>query len=165
MWFRPLLAFAQQHNPDSGRQFQEKGRQSQRSSRNGRLHLESLEHRLAPAALATSQIQAAYGQIPLSFEINQGQTDSDVDFLSRGSGYALFLTPAEAVLSLQKPAPAGSDQPVSAAAPAGDVLRMQLIGGNTRRTQPPRWSICSAAWASPPSRAACWWAWLTRRAG
>ena len=42
-----------------------------------------------------------YGQLPLSFEINQGQTDSQVRFLSRGHGYTLFLTGDEAVLSLR----------------------------------------------------------------
>jgi hypothetical protein len=56
----------------------------------------------------TAQLQAAYGQIPLSFEANQGQTDSQVRFLSRGSGYALFLTPTEAVLTPRSPAPAPS---------------------------------------------------------
>jgi hypothetical protein len=44
----------------------------------------------------------AYGKLPLSFEINKGQTDSQVKFLSRGSGYSLFLTGNEAVLSLKK---------------------------------------------------------------
>jgi hypothetical protein len=38
----------------------------------------------------------------LSFEINQGQADSQVKFLSRGSGYSLFLTGNEAVLALRK---------------------------------------------------------------
>jgi hypothetical protein len=43
-----------------------------------------------------------YGKLPLSFEINKGQTDSTVKFLSRGSGYSLFLTGNEAVLALRK---------------------------------------------------------------
>lgn len=30
--------------------------------------------------------------LPLSFEANRGQTDPAVKFLSRGDGYALFLT-------------------------------------------------------------------------
>jgi hypothetical protein len=70
---------------------------------------------------------AGYGQLPLSFEINQGQTDPQVNFLSRGSGYTLSLTSSgEAVLSLQKPV-----QPAaSAAAGAADVLGMQLVGAN-----------------------------------
>ena len=44
-----------------------------------------------------------YGQLPLSFEVNQGQSDRRVMFLSRGQGYALFLTANEAVLSLRTP--------------------------------------------------------------
>jgi hypothetical protein len=46
-------------------------------------------------------------QVPLSFESNQGQTDSAVKFFSRGDGYALFLTPTEAVFKLRHAAPAG----------------------------------------------------------
>src|SRR5436309_13192783 len=48
------------------------------------------------------QVLAAYGKLPLSFEANQGQTDPQVKFLSRGRGYTLFLTPTEAVLTLTK---------------------------------------------------------------
>jgi len=44
----------------------------------------------------------SYGKLPLSFEINKGQTDLQVKFLSRGSGYSLFLTDSEAVLALRK---------------------------------------------------------------
>src|SRR6266404_6486618 len=44
-----------------------------------------------------------YGKLPLSFEINEGQTDAQVKFLSRGPGYDLFLTPTEAVFNLRKP--------------------------------------------------------------
>ena len=44
----------------------------------------------------------AYGKLPLSLEVNKGQTDSRVKFLSRGSGYSLFLTGNEAVLALRK---------------------------------------------------------------
>src|SRR5579871_4992061 len=72
----------------------------------------------------------AYGQIPLSFEANQGQTDSQVNFLARGSGYALFLTPSEAVLGLQKPVASSAVQGSTSVPQAEDVLRMQLKGGN-----------------------------------
>lgn len=48
----------------------------------------------------TARISSAYGKLPISFEINQGQTDHSVQFLARGSGYSLFLTPCEAVLAL-----------------------------------------------------------------
>ncbi len=40
----------------------------------------------------------AFGNLPLSFEANQGQTGAEVKFLSRGSGYTLFLTGDEAKL-------------------------------------------------------------------
>jgi hypothetical protein len=58
-----------------------------------------------------------FGQLPLRFEANQGQTSSQVDFLARGAGYGLFLTPNQAVLSLR------SNQNTS-------VVRMELAGGN-----------------------------------
>ena len=47
-----------------------------------------------------SQAVANYSQLPLSFEANQGQADPSVKFLSRGSGYSLFLTRDGAVLAL-----------------------------------------------------------------
>src|SRR6266849_4850425 len=50
-----------------------------------------------------AKIAASYGKFPLRFEANQGQADLRVKFLSRGSGYTLFLTSTEAVLALQKP--------------------------------------------------------------
>ncbi len=49
----------------------------------------------------------AYGKLPLGFEQNLGQTDPQVRFISRGSGYELFLTPQEAVLSLRYSKPMG----------------------------------------------------------
>jgi hypothetical protein len=47
------------------------------------------------------QARETYGQIPLSFESNQGQTDASVNFLARGAGYTLFLKPTEAVFALR----------------------------------------------------------------
>ena len=52
---------------------------------------------------AQPRLVESYGRLRLSFEINKGQTDSQVKFLSRGSGYSLFLTGNEAVLALKKP--------------------------------------------------------------
>jgi hypothetical protein len=49
------------------------------------------------------KLVASYGKLPLSFEVNQGQVDPQVKFLSRGQGYTLFLTGDEAVLALGKP--------------------------------------------------------------
>ena len=38
------------------------------------------------------EVDRAYGRLPLRFESNVGQTDAAVDFIARGTGYALFLT-------------------------------------------------------------------------
>ena len=54
-----------------------------------------------PSHAEQARAIGAYGNLPLGFEANQGQTDSRVRFLSRGGGYSLFLTPNEAVLALQ----------------------------------------------------------------
>jgi len=77
----------------------------------------------------------AYGNLPLRFEPNQGQTDNRVKFLSRDFEHALFLTPTEAVLVLRKPE---GDSRVSSASriPSpwlpGAVLRMKLRGANQK---------------------------------
>jgi len=44
----------------------------------------------------------AYGNLPLSFMENQGQTAQEVRYVSHGSQYDLFLTPQEAVLALRQ---------------------------------------------------------------
>src|SRR5262245_19113748 len=70
--------------------------------RSRRLRLEHLEDRrlLVTNTLDVSNPSERYGLLPLTFEPNVGQTAAEVDFLSRGSGYTLFLTNQEAVLSL-----------------------------------------------------------------
>ena len=52
------------------------------------LAIERLEERWVPsgASPASEKALQAFGQVPLSFEQNQGQTDPQVKFLSRGSG-------------------------------------------------------------------------------
>ncbi len=66
-----------------------------------------------------AQVRATYGRLPLSFEINQGQTDAEVTFLARGPGYTLFLTATEAVLVVRGSGGAG-------------VVRAKLVGANAR---------------------------------
>jgi hypothetical protein len=63
------------------------------------------------------QVIESYGKLPLSFEANQGQTDRRVKFVSRGSGYTLFLTEDSAVLSLH-------------GKKSNAALRMTLAGAN-----------------------------------
>ncbi len=47
---------------------------------------------------ARPNLNKTYGNLPLSFEANSGQTDTNVKYVARGPGYNIFLTPAEAVL-------------------------------------------------------------------
>jgi hypothetical protein len=74
--------------------------------------------------------------MPLRFEKNDGQTDPQVRFLSRGPGYDLFLTPGEVVLSLQgsrRKQPEGA-VPLEGRAGRGperrerSILRMRFVG-------------------------------------
>ncbi|MGA8673636.1 MAG: hypothetical protein WB621_00420, partial [Candidatus Acidiferrales bacterium] len=89
---------------------------------------------------AQAKILDQYGKLPLSFEANYGQTDSKVDFLSRGHGYSIFLTDKEAVIALKKTAgrsPEGKVLPghklfdkQNERATKGTVVRMKLAGAN-----------------------------------
>jgi uncharacterized protein (TIGR03437 family) len=84
-------------------------------------------------SLSGNRPEAKLMSVPLSFEPNQGQLTSTVQFLSRGSGYALFLTPGKVVLNLerQQPAPAAATGHTPAAASV-DTLGMSLIGANPK---------------------------------
>ena len=78
-----------------------------------------------PEAIASANVKEGYGKLPLSFEPNKGQTDNKVKFLTRSSGYALFLTPNEAVLRFQ------NERPGKQVSIDPSVLRMRLEGANT----------------------------------
>ena len=92
----------------------------------------------ASSASLRPTLPTSYGKLPLSFEPNFGQTDGEVKFISRGAGYTLFLTPTEAVFSLQHSDARKSDGEATASVfdraprkPAQDaVLRVQLVGAN-----------------------------------
>jgi len=85
---------------------------------------------------AAKRVAASYGKIPLSFEPNQGQTDSSVRFLSRGSGYSLFLTKDEVVLNLerQRMASPAKTPGVEPGVATVDTLRMKLVGASATTT-------------------------------
>ena len=91
-------------------------RTARRQSRRVRkLRLEMLEERMVLSGSPTSA--AAYGNLPLAFEANEGQTAVQVGFLARGEGYMLSLSPDTAVLHLQQGA-------------VRDELQIQLVGAN-----------------------------------
>jgi uncharacterized repeat protein (TIGR01451 family) len=103
--------------------------------------------RVAAPSASLPRIAADYGKLPISFEVNQGQTDRSVQFLARGVGYTLFLTPGEAVLSLHARRPSAAKATHLAVQPPGKLppsfeqsasvlppstVRLQLIGSNTK---------------------------------
>jgi hypothetical protein len=84
-----------------------------------------LSGRTVPVAdeRSRTRVHEAYGKLPLRFEANAGQTDPQVEFLSRGSGYSLYLTQAEAVLAL-------SNRKSKTEAGPQSVVRMKFAGAN-----------------------------------
>src|SRR5579862_3092250 len=109
-----------------------------------------LRHQPATAQFAASapavrpeqatRVRENFGALPLDFEANQGQTDPQVKYMARGSGYTVFLTGNETVFALHSSAPAASTPN-----PAGfrksltqkqinASISMKLAGGNS---QPP----------------------------
>jgi hypothetical protein len=82
--------------------------------------------------VAGAEVKQIFGRLPLNFTANRGQSDSEVQFLARGSGYNLFLTSAEAVLTLHKNMNAGRGAATHRS--AGDsvtVLRMKLLDADS----------------------------------
>ena len=89
--------------------------------------------RRSPVGLSKGRLE-----LPLSFEVNQGQADSSVKFLSRASDYDLYLTATEATIKLRNARKAGivdqrmsSDSPSTNSLPGSTAqLRMKLRGSN-----------------------------------
>ncbi len=91
------------------------------------------ERQAAPVDEETRErVSEAYGKLPLSFEENRGQVDAEVRYVSRGVGYTLFLTPAEAVLSLRSGGgeARGEKQRRRPRRQQSAVLRMRLKNAN-----------------------------------
>jgi hypothetical protein len=97
-----------------------------------------------PDPASQAKIRDGYGKLPLSFEANQGQADSQVKFLTRTGAYSLFLTGDEAVLALHggkattklpvdtRPAtsPAKANSAPTPERATESVLRMKLRNAN-----------------------------------
>src|SRR5260370_36973557 len=64
----------------------------------------AVPHRQAPSPrprILPDKETVKINNLPLAFEANQGQADASVRFLSRGSGYTMFLTSNQAILALR----------------------------------------------------------------
>ena len=84
-------------------------------------------------------VAAHHAALPMRFEPNVGQTDAPVDFLARGTGNTLFLTPTESVLVLGKRATATAQGGPSrletierAQEPETAIVRSRLEGANAQ---------------------------------
>jgi hypothetical protein len=80
--------------------------------------LEPLEERsLLDAAPATAAVQAAYGQLPLAFTVNEGQAAPSINYVAQGNGYSIALTALQAELNLSQ-------------GQSSNTLDLQLVGAN-----------------------------------
>ena len=90
-------------------------------------------------SLNRSAIVGHYDAVPLAFEANHGQTNPSVRFLSRGSGYTVFLEPDTATLFLHRTPLSSKQTPADrlagkTAAMDIDTVKMHLLGANGRAT-------------------------------
>jgi hypothetical protein len=76
---------------------------------------------------ARKSIAENFGRIPLHFEVNRGQVDSSVRFLSRGNNHALFLKQNEAHLVLPEKSQSSSEK---RHADASTSLNLKLVNAN-----------------------------------
>jgi len=56
----------------------------------------------AIAPTAQDRLRASYAALPLAFEQNVGQTDSQVQYMARANGYKLYLTSSQAIFTVHK---------------------------------------------------------------
>ncbi len=90
-----------------------------------RVQLAAAKPAFSPVSEADqSRLRQTSLKLPLSFEANRGQTDQQVQFLARGSGYSLFLTNSGAVLRLRNT----NCEPLKNCPAQESVLQMTLIG-------------------------------------
>jgi hypothetical protein len=82
----------------------------------------------AGPGIAGQRAAASFARFPLSFQPNQGQANPVVQYVARGQGYSLFLTPGEAYVTLERQ-PAAHDLAIETI--ATDTLRMTLAGANS----------------------------------
>ncbi|HEX8285968.1 MAG TPA: FG-GAP-like repeat-containing protein [Pyrinomonadaceae bacterium] len=80
---------------------------------------------------AAARLSEGYGELPLRFEANRGQSSGRVKFIARGSGYTLFLAGTGAVLRLRGAEAAGGEGDGSGEARRREAtLGFRLEGAN-----------------------------------
>ena len=88
---------------------------------------------LDQTSVSRNMMVRKYGDLPLSFEANNGHADPAVKFFARGPNYSLYLAANQAMMKFRSP----TSHPVldlerrsPAANPESTIVRMKLVGGN-----------------------------------
>jgi Beta-propeller repeat len=90
----------------------------------------------AQPAASSADLAKAFRKSPLTFQVNEGQTDAQVRYLARGAGYELFLTPQQAVIALRNsPTPRSNRDPRvrpvhQPRQVESSLIQLQLAGAN-----------------------------------
>jgi hypothetical protein len=77
------------------------------------------------------QVRAAFARLPMSFEQNQGQANSNVKFLARGNGFGLYLSANEAALAFAGRAAFAVQMQLAGANPNAQVSGTQRLPGHS----------------------------------
>ncbi|HKO99516.1 MAG TPA: SBBP repeat-containing protein [Pyrinomonadaceae bacterium] len=121
------------------------------SPRRNAQHNKSRESSI-PKTNPRQAFENTYSKLPMSFEPNQGQSETQADFIARGSGYSVFLTSTEAVLAINRPQasttmPTAQGKPVRVDrlraplsksqlnGPSQDFVRMKLFDANAKASK------------------------------
>ena len=92
------------------------------------LELRAQDNSASRKLASQDRLRKAPGLKSLSFESNQGQSDSNVKFISHAEGFSLFLTADGALMKLGKLEESGPGLMNSTM--SDSFLRMTLAGGN-----------------------------------
>jgi hypothetical protein len=129
-----------------GVEYQHAIRNSKLETGNSKLEIRNSKLETRKQHSSHPALGTAYGNLPISLEANRGQAAPEVDFLSRGKGYALFLTGSGLALSLEGEAQnwkseTGNSQERFTRHPTlvtghwsqtGAVLSMRLVGASSQ---------------------------------
>ena len=90
----------------------------------------------ASSKLTQANVKESVGKLPLAFEQNQGQTDPQVKYVARASGYTAFLTENETVLSIKGSAQGVLRMKMQNARPASKIVPGDKQIGKTNYVRP-----------------------------
>jgi hypothetical protein len=94
------------------------------------------------AAPSAATVKNQYGKLALSFEPNVGQSDASVQYIARGNGYSLFISPKEATFLLKANSSASQRSTKQTSSEAsrferGSSLRLQFPNSNPNASMSP----------------------------